>query len=184
MRSALLLSCLLVVLTACSEMPKVTPADRHYLFFAADIDQFPIAQYRHRTTPEQLPYFFLKGYTEQHGYMSWYGTILIGGDGREVKYLCLVNVMPKATDAQGYFGRLTPEPSPTRYGMEETVDPGLYQADEVYLYRDDTYFHLIVRSSRVVYAIVVQGAHVEERQVRSGLRSKILYLTVHPSSIR
>ncbi len=173
---------LLLLLAACRQMPQVTPADASYLLLASDIEQFPMEQYRHMMTAGSMPYLFLKGYSEGSGSTSWYGTILVARDGTEVRYLCMVNVLPAAGQAGDLFGRLTPEPSPTSFGTEEKIDPRVYGADAVYLYRDDAYFHLIVRTSRIVYAVVVEGAHVEERQVRNVLKRKIAYLQEHPDA--
>ncbi len=184
MRSSVLFPLLLAVLTACSDMQHVTSADQQYLLFASEIDQFHIENYRHKLTPQELPYIFLKRYTEEYGFVGWYGAILRGHDGREVKYLCLVNVLPTVGEARDLFGRMTPESSPSELGMEETVDPRRYQADEAYLYRASSYFHLIIRSSRIVYTVVVDGARVEEYQVRNGLLKKIAYLEGHQNSMR
>ena len=177
--------CLLVVITACSEVPKVTPADRQYLFFLREINQFPIKNYQQMMAWDHLPYIFLKIYTEQSGFRGLYGTILTSPQGTKVKYLCLVNIAPTIEQARDLFSGMTPEPSPREFGREETIDPRLYHADEAYLYADDTsYFHLVLQSSRVVYTVVLDGATVEEKQVRNGLRHKLAYIQHHMDAIR
>ncbi len=174
---------LLVILTACSTMP-VTPADRRFIFFPAEIENFPVENYRHKMTPEHVPYIFFKIDTEEFGFRGLYGSILISPDSSEVKYLCIVNILPAVEQARSLFSRITPEPFPSDFGMEETIDPKLYQADDVYLYRDDRYFHMVLLSSRIVYSVYLEGASVKEPQVRKGLRQKMEYLKGHLNSIR
>jgi hypothetical protein len=176
---------LLVVITACSKLPQITPADRQYIFAPVDIDHFPIKNYRHELTWSHTPYIFFKTYTEQFGFRGLFGTILLGPQGDKVKYLCLVNIFPTNEQARDVFVRMTPEPSPRVFGMEETIDPRLYHADEAYLYTDDTsYFHLILQASRVVYTIVLEGAPTKESQVRNGLVHKLAYIQHHLNTMR
>ncbi len=177
------LQILLVILTGCSTM-HVTPADRMFIFFPAEIENFPIENYRHKMTPEHIPYIFFKMDTEEFGFRGLYGSILISPDGSEVKYLCIVNILPAVEQARSLFSRITPEPFPSDFGMEETIDPKLYQADDAYLYRDDRYFHLVLLSSRIIYSISLDGASVKEPQVRKVLRQKMEYLKDHLNSIR
>ncbi len=183
MRFSVLLPILLVILAACSGREQITSADRRYLFFASEIEHFHIEKYQRKMTPGHLPYIYIKTYTEQYGFRGLYGTILLNPDGGKVKYLCLVNILPTSDQAHELFSRMADEPSPTDFGREETVDPHLYQADESYLYQDDTYFHMVLRSSRVVYTILLDGVMVKETQVRSGLRQKMAYLTHHLNAI-
>ncbi len=103
----------------------------------------------------------------------------MGSDGGEVKYLCLVNILPSTEQARELFIQMNFEPTPSEFGSEETVAPSLYRADEIYLYRADTQFHMVIRSSRIVYTIFLDGADVEEPQVRHGLEQKIAYLNDH-----
>ncbi len=184
MRHFILLTGLLAILAACSGTDKISSGDLKYFFFAADIEHFPIETYQHKKTPEQIPYILFKSYTTQAGFRGVYGTILVRSDGGEVKYLCLVNIMPTAGQARGLFDGMTPEPTPTAFGDEEAVDPKAYRADDTYLYRDNSYFHLIILSSRVVYTILLEGANVEEPQVRNVLRQKLAYVEHHLDSIR
>ncbi len=181
---SVLLACIVVIMTACSETGRLTSAERKYLFFAANIEQLHMGKYRHKETPEQVSYIFFKTYTEQFGFRSLYGTILVSPEGGEVKYLCLINILPTAGQARDLFEQMTPEPSPTYFGEEEAVDRRVYRADEAYLYRDDTYFHMILRSSRLVYTIMFEGANVEEEQVRKELRRKLAYLERNLDAIR
>ena len=176
MRPSFILPWLLVLLTACPEMDQITSADRRYILFATDIEHFHIEKYRHEETREHIPYIFFKAYTEQFGFQGLYGTILISPEGGKVKYLCLVNILPTVEQARQLFLRMSAEPSLSDFGSEEPVAPPLYQADEIYLYDDDTYFHMVLRSARVVYTILLDGTKVEEMQVRSGLKQKIDYL--------
>ncbi len=184
MRQSFLLTCFIILLAACSETEHITSGDQKYIFFAADIEHFPIEAYQHKKTPEQMPYILFKSYTRQSGFRGLYGTILVRPDGGEVKYLCLVNILPTVGQARGLFDRMTPEPSPTIFGEEEAVDPAHYHADEAFLYRDDSYFHLVLLSNRVVYTILLEGAHVEERQVKNALRKKLDYVKHHADTIR
>ncbi len=174
----------LLMLAACSSSQQVTPADRLYLFSPGEIDHFPLERYRNELTAEQMPYIFVKTYTEQSGYRGLYGTILIDPAGAEVKYLCLVNILPTVEQARNLFDGMTPEPFPTDFGAEEEIASRLYRADEAYLYRDDMYFHLVLRSSRIVYSILLEGAAVAEPQVRNNLGQKIDYLNRHLDTIR
>ncbi len=178
----LLLTWLLVLPAACSVPEHLTAADRKYLFFVSEIEHFPIEQYQHRMTPQQVPYIFFKS-SSGKGFKGLYGTILVNSDGREVRYLCLVNILPTAEGARALFERMIPEPSPTDFGAEEDVDPGAYHAESAYLYRDDTYFHLILRSARIVYTIMIEGATVQEDQVRRELRRKLGYLEQNIDSV-
>src|SRR5208337_1398854 len=185
MLSRALFLCLLVLIPACSEETIITPAEMQYIFPPAEIEHFPIKGFRHLTTPDHVPYIFFKSYAKQSGFRGLFGTILIGPQGEKVKYLCLVNILPTIGQAQNLFSRIIPEPSPRDFGLEETLDPGLYDADDAYLYADDTsYFHLVLRSSRVVYTIVLDGATVNEPQVRNGLRHKLAYIQDHLNAIR
>ncbi len=185
MRLKALLLGLLILVSACSEATKVTPAERQYIFVPAEIARFPITLFRHLKTPGHMPYIFFKTFTEQSGFRGLFGTILIGPQGNKVKYLCLVNILPTIGQAQDLFSRMTSEPRPLDFGREEVIDPGVYHSDEAYLYGDDvSYFHLVLRSSRVVYAIYLDGAKVEEPDVRNGLRRKLAYLHNHLNSIR
>jgi len=177
--------CVLMLISACSQTTKITPAERQYIFAPAEIEHFPIKNFRHLTTPEKAPYVFFKIFTEQAGFRGLFGTILIGHQGNKVNYLCLVNILPTVGQAQDLFSRMTPEPFPRDFGKEVTIDPGVYRADEVYLYADDlSYFHLVLRSSRVVYTIFLDGAKVEEVDVRNGLRHKLAYIHSHLNTIR
>jgi hypothetical protein len=164
-------------------MDRVTSADGKYLFFPKEIEHFHAEKYRHKMTPDHLPYIFFKISTKQFGFRGLYGTILMSPDEKEVKYLCIVNVLPSLEQARKLFIRMNFEPSPSDFGIEETVDPGLYRADEIYLYRDDTQFHMVIRSSRIVYTIFLEGTDVEEPQVRHGLEQKIAYLKDHLNAI-
>jgi len=185
MRRAALLLFLLVTVAACSDVTKLTPEDRKYLFVPEDIEQFPIGRFRQKTAWDHVPYVFLKKYSEQAGFGAMYGTVLVSEGGSEVRYLCLVYIPATIDQARDLFGQMTPEPQPRDFGREEMIDPGLYRADDSYLYRDDTsYFHLILRSSRVVYTVLLDGARVEERQVRNGLRLKLAYLQSHLNAMR
>ena len=185
MRSRDFLLCLLVIITACSEVKEITPAERQYFFFPSEIEHFPIGMYRHEVAWDHVPYIFLKKYTEQLGLSGLYGTILVSPGGAKVKYLCLVNISSTIEQARELFDRMIPEPFPRYFGKEETIDPGLYHADDTYLYADDTsYFHLILRSSRVVYTVLLDGAKVEEPQVRNGLRHKLAYIQQNMNTIR
>ncbi len=175
---------LVFLAAACSGGHEVTSADRKYLFVPAEIVSFPIDRYWHKMTPEGVPYIFLKIDTTQFGFSGVYGTIMVGSQGREVKYLCLVNIPPTLGQAREYFKQMIPESSPRIFGEEETVDPALYKVDETYLYRADDYFYLILRSSRVVYAVLLDGTGVKEPQVRYGLRQKIAYLKDHLNAIQ
>lgn len=185
MLSRVLFLCLLVLNSACSEKTLITPAEKQFIFAPVDIEHFPIKGFQHLQTPDHVPYIFFKNYTEQTGFRGLFGKILIGPQGEKVKYLCLVNIMPTIGQAQDLFFRMIPEPSPRVFGLEETLDPRLYDADDAYLYADDiSYFHLVLRSSRVVYTIVLDGATVKEPQVRSGLRHKLAYIQDHLNTIR
>ena len=185
MRSRVFLLCLLFMITACSQVTEITPAERQYLFFPSEIEHFPIENYRQEAAWDHVPYIFFKKYTEQLGLRGLYGTILINPGGVKVKYLCLVNIPATIEQARDLFARMIPEPFPRYFGREETIDPGLYHADEAYLYVDDTsYFHLILRSSRVVYTILLDGAKVVEPQVRNGIRHKLAYIQQHMNAIR
>jgi hypothetical protein len=185
MKLRVLLLCLIVLITACSEAKKITPAERQYILAPAEIEHFPINSYRYKMTPEQVPYILFKNYTEQVGFRGLFGTILISPQGENVRYLCLVNILPTMGQAHDLFSRMIPEPSPRDFGREETIEPGLYQADDAYLYTNDlSYFHLIIRSSRVVYTILLDGARIEEPQVRNGLKQKIAYIQHHLNAIR
>ncbi len=150
-----------------------------YLLSPADIEHFPIGKYRHKMTPDHVPYIFFKTYNENIGFRGLYGTILISPDGSEVKYLCIMDILPTIDQARDLFSRMTPEPFPRDFGMEETINPRIYHADNAYLYRDDAYFHLVLQSSRVVYSVLIDGLKVEETQVRKGLRRKMDYLENH-----
>ncbi len=175
----------LSLVSACSEATTVTPAERQYIFVPAEIAHFPITLFHHLKTPEQVPYIFFKEFTEQAGFRGLFGTILIGSKGNKVDYLCLINIFPTNAQAQDLFSRMTSEPSPRNFGKETTIDPGVYHADEVYLYKDDlSYFHLVLRTSRVVYTIFLDGAKVEEPDVRNGLRQKLTYIHDHLNTIR
>lgn len=166
-------------------MEEITSADKEFIFIPAEIRNFPIERYRHKTTPEHVPYILFKTYSEQFGFRGLYGTILIGPDGAEIKYLCLVNIMETIDQARGLYSRMIPEPSPRDFGEEKAIEPALYHADEVYLYTDDiSYFHLILRSSRIVYTIVLDGVKVEEPEVRNGLKRKLAYIRYHVNAIR
>jgi hypothetical protein len=186
MRLRVILLYLLVMTTACSEVKEITPAERQYLFFPGEIEHFPIENYRFQKTAwDHVPYIFFKKYTDTFGLTGIYGTILISPSGAKVKYLCLVNIPSTIEQARDLFALMIAEPSPRDFGREETIDPGLYRADEAYLYRDNlSYFHLILRSSRIVYAILLDGARVEEPQVRNGLRHKLAYIQKHVNAIR
>ncbi len=176
---------MLILVSACSEATKVTPAERQYIFVPAEIAHFPIMSFHHLTTPDHVPYIFYKMFTEQSGFRGLFGTILIGQQGNKVNYLCLVNILPTTGQAQDLFSRMTSEPSPRDFGRETTINPGVYHADEVYLYADDlSYFHLVLRSSRVVYTIFLDGAKVEELDVRNGLMRKLAYIHNHLNTIR
>ncbi|HXY54378.1 MAG TPA: hypothetical protein VEM40_06885 [Nitrospirota bacterium] len=166
----------LIILTACSKMDEVTSADREYLFLPEEIKQFHTEKYQHKMTPNHVPYIFFKMSSEKVGFRGLYGTILMSPDGGEVKYLCLVNILSSTEQASELFKRMNFEPSPSVFGSEETVAPGLYRADEIYLYRDNTQFHMVIRSSRIVYTIYLDGVDVDEPQVRHGLETKIAYL--------
>ncbi len=175
----------LILVSACSEATTVTPAERQYIFVPAEIAHFPIKIFQHLTTPGNMPYVFFKTSTEQSGFRGLFGTILIGPQGNKVKYLCLVNILPTTGQAKDLFSRMTPEQFPRDFGKEETIDPGVYHADEAYLYADDlSYFHLVLRSSRVVYTILLDGASVGEQDVRDGLRNKLAYIHNHLSVIQ
>jgi len=52
MRLQVFLMCILVVITACSEVPKVTPADQQYLFFPEEIKRFPVKNYQQMMAPD------------------------------------------------------------------------------------------------------------------------------------
>ncbi len=177
--------CLLMILTisACSGVKEITPADGKYLFVPAEIASFPIDRYWHKLTAEGVPYLFLKTDTRQFGFTGVYGTILVGTGGAEVKYLCIVNIPPMISQAQKIFQEMIPEYSPRVFGAEEAVDPALYEVDEAYLYRADDYFYLILRSSRIVYAVLLDGTSVKDAQVRDGLTRKIVYLKQHVNTI-
>ncbi len=175
----------LILMTACSQTTQITPAERQYIFAPAEIEHFPIKNFRHLTTPDRVPYVFFKMFTEQTGFRGLFGTILIGKQGNKVTYLCLVNILPTIGQAQDLFSRMTPEPFPREFGREERIDPGVYHADEAYLYGDDvSYFHLVLRSSRIVYTIVLDGAKVGEQDVRNGLKHKLAYIHSHLNAIR
>ena len=185
MRLAACLLCFLVVITACSKVTEITPADKQYLLVPAEIEHFPIERYRQKAAWDQVSYIFFKTYAEQFGFWGLYGTILISPGGGEVKYLCLVNIPTTIDQARDLSARLMQELSPRDFGKEETLDPGLYRVDEVYLYTDNTsYFHLVLRSSRIVYSILLDGARLEEPQVREGLRNKLVYLQQHVNMMR
>ncbi len=173
------------MITACSKVEEITPVDKQVIFIPAEISHFHIEKYRHKKTPEHVPYILFKSYTEQFGFRGLYGTILIDTYGTEVKYLCLVNIMTTIDQARSLFSRMTPEPSPRDFGEEKAITPVLYGADEVYLYTDDmSYFHMVLRSSRIVYSIVLDGAKVEEPQVRYGLKRKLAYIQDNVNAIR
>ncbi len=157
----------------------ITSADRMYLLSPAEIEHFPIEKYRHKITPEHVPYIFFKTYNETSGFRGLYGTILISPGGSEVKYLCITNILPSIDQARDLFNHMTPDPFPRDFGLEVTVNPKIYHADNAYLYKDDTYFHLVLQSSRVVYSVLIDGAAVEETQVRKELREKMDYLMNH-----
>ncbi len=185
MRLRVALLCMLALISACSRPAQMTPAERQYIFIPAEIAHFPIKLFHHLKTPEQVPYIFFKEFTEQAGFRGLFGTILIGSQGNKVDYLCLINIFPTIAQARDLFSRMTPEPSPRDFGKETTIDPGVYHADEVYLYKDDlSYFHLVLRTSRVVYTIFLDGAKVEEPDVRNGLRQKLTYIHDHLNTIR
>lgn len=185
MRLRILLLCVLTVVSACSQATQITPAERQYIFAPAEIEHFPIKNFRNLMTPDSAPYIFFKKFTEQSGFRGLFGTILIGHQGNKINYLCLVNILPTIGQAQDLFSRMTPEPFPRDFGRETTINPGVYHADEVYLYADDmSYFHLVLRSSRVVYTIFLDGAKVEELDVRNGLRHKLAYIHNHLNTIR
>ncbi len=157
----------------------ITSADRMYLLSPAEIEHFPIEKYQHKMTPEHVPYIFFKTYNETTGFRGLYGTILISPGGSEVKYLCITNILPSIDQARDLFNHMTPDPFPRDFGLEVTVNPKIYHADNAYLYKDDTYFHLVLQSSRVVYSVLIDGAAVEETQVRKELREKMDYLMNH-----
>ncbi len=185
MRLRILLFCVLTVVSACTPAAKLTPAERQYIFAPAEIDHFPIMNFRHLMTPGHVPYIFFKGFTEQAGFRVLFGTILIGRQGNKVDYLCLINISPTIGQAQDLFSRMTSEQFPRDFGKETAIDPGVYHADDVYLYGDNmSYFHLVLRTSRVVYTIFLDGAKVEEPDVRNGLRHKLAYIHDHLSTIR
>jgi hypothetical protein len=185
MRPAALLLFLLVITTACSDVTKLASADRKFLFFPDEIEHFPIGHFQQKTAWDHVSYVFLKKYSEQLGFGGMYGTILMSPGGAEVQYLCLVYIPPTTDEARDLFRQMIPEPMPRDFGREETIDPGLYQADDAYLYTDDTsYFHLVLLSSRVVYTVLLDGARVQERQVRNGLRLKLAYLEAHLNEMR
>jgi hypothetical protein len=180
MRSRFSLLCLMVMIISCSEIPELTPADRQYLFLPGEIEHFPIKNYQQMTSRDHRSYIFFKEYNEQLGFRGIYGTIMTNRGGAKVKYLCIVNIPSTTDQAREILGQMIPEPSPRNFGREEKIDPGLYGADEAYLYSDDiSYFHLVLRSSRVIYTILIDGARVEEPQVRNGLRRKLAYIQQH-----
>jgi len=173
------------MITGCPEVTEITPAERQYLFFPGEIEYFPIENYRQEVAWDHVHYIFFKKYTEQFGLRGLYGTILISPEGAKVKYLCLVNISSTIEQARNLFARMIPEPSPRLFGREETIDPSLYHADDAYLYADDSsYFHMILRSSRIVYTVLLDGAKVAEPQVRNGLRHKLAYIQQHLNVIR
>ncbi|HTG02354.1 MAG TPA: hypothetical protein VK654_17360 [Nitrospirota bacterium] len=176
MKSLYIVFWFVVLLAACSKMEEITSADRKYLFFTSDINQFHVDTYEHKLTPQRLPYIFFKSYTQELGLRAVYGTILTSPDGGEIRLLCMVNILPTAELASELFERMTPEPLPTAFGREEPVRPLSYHADDAYLYHDSKYFHIILISSRIVYSVAIDGAHIEETQVGAGLRKKIDYL--------
>jgi hypothetical protein len=185
MRMKILLLFFPGLMTACSGVEEITPAARQYIFTPQEIEHFPIKNYWHKMAWDHVSYVFFKTYNEQFGFRGLYGTILISPAGAEVKYLCLVNIPSTIEQARDLFSRMVPEPSPRDFGREEAIAPGLYQADDAYLYTDDTsYFHLVLRSSRVVYTVLLDGAGVKELQVRNGLRHKLAYLQHHLNAIR
>ena len=181
MRRWIIVLLLPVMLAACSQTQHLTSADRRYFFFAEEIENFHIEKYRYEVTPEQIPYIFFKSSSEQSGFRGVYGTILTSPERGKVKYLCLVNILPTTEQARELFLRMSAETSPAERGDEEIVFPFLYQSDEIYLFKGDTHFHMVLRSSRVVYVIVIDGVGVEEKQVRPGLRQKMAYLLNHLS---
>ncbi len=185
MRLRVFLLGVLFLITACSQTSLITPAERQYIFAPAEIEHFPINNFHHLTTPEQVPYIFFKMFTERTGFRGLFGTILIGQQGNKVTYLCLVNILPTIGQAKDLFSRMTPEPLPRDFGREEAIDPAVYHADEAYLYADDvSYFHLVLRSSRVVYTILLDGAKVGEQDVRNGLKHKLAYIHNHMNAMR
>jgi hypothetical protein len=181
----LLLVFFLGVIAACSGVEQITPAESRYIFTPQEIERFPIKNYWHKMAWDHVSYVFFKTYNEQFGFRGLYGTILISPGGEEIKYLCLVNIPSTIEQARDLFNRMIPEPSPRDFGREETIAPDLYHADAAYLYTDDTsYFHLVLRSSRVVYTVLLDGAGVTELQVRNGLRQKLAYIQHHLNAIR
>jgi len=183
MRRVVLVLCLSMMFAACSKTEQMTSADRKYFFFVDEIENFNIEIYRHELTPDHIPYILFKSFTEQTGFRGLYGTILINPAGKKVKYLCLVNILPTTEQARALYGRMSAEPSPLDIGDEEILSPLLYQTDEVYLFKGASRFHMVLRSSRVVYTILIDGVGVEETQVRSGLSQKMAYLKNHLNTI-
>ena len=171
--------CLTILIAACSETERITSTDRKFFFFADEIENFHIEKYRHELTPDHIPYILFKTFTEQTGFRGLYGTILIDSAGEKVKYLCLVNILPTVEQARALYDRMSAEPSHLEIGNEETLSPRLYQTDDVYLFKGDVYFHMVLRSSRVVYTVLIDGVGVEETQVRAGLSRKVAFLQNH-----
>jgi len=183
MRRWIIALCLPILFAACAKTEQMTSADRRYFFFADEIENFHIEKYRHELTPDHIPYIFFKSFTEQSGFRGVYGTILIDPEGEKIKYLCLINILPTTDQARVLFDRMSGEPSPLIIGDEETLSPRLYQTDEIYFFKGTTHFHMVLRSSRIVYTILLDGVGVDELQVRPGLSQKIAYLKNHLNTV-
>jgi hypothetical protein len=185
MRTRIILLCLLGLITACSEVREMIPEDRHYLFLPEDIASYPFRNYQVKKAWGDVAYVLFTKYTEHDGFTGLYGTILVSPGGKKVDFLCIVNIESTVERAAELYEGMVPEHSPREFGWEATIDPSVYLAEDAYLYASDTgYFHLVLRSARVVYSILLDGANVDEPQVRENLKRKLDYIRQNVNSIR
>lgn len=181
----ILLPSFLCLITACSDVREMTPADRQYVFLPQEIQPFPFKNYQPRKAWDDVSYIFFTKYTERDGFTAVYAAILADPAGKQISFLCSVNIERTALRGKQLYAGMVPEHSPRQFGRQVPIDPAFYRAEQAYLYVADTgYFHLVLQSSRIVYSIVLEGASVDERQVRRNLLRKLDYIRENVNLIR
>jgi hypothetical protein len=172
-KKIIIMLCFVTVFFACSKPSDVTRADREYLFLPQDVNTLDLDKYHFKIFRNGKDHIFYTRRDELNEFTGSYRCTLIDSKKNEIDFMSSVNVQSSDERAKDLFDSLTKMASAAGDGLVIKMDPRLYKADDVFLMMLEDRYYMVIRKSRLVYTVDIDGMSVPEGQVRTSLLRKM-----------
>lgn len=162
----------IMIAISCAKEAELTTADQAYLFMPDDLQQFDLAAYRFKIYKNGKQYVFLQSRSRLNGLTSGYRATLISKEVPEIIFTTQVNVQSSVGRAKELFEGSKKISSMVGKEYVISLDAKTYQADDLFLLNSKNQYYMVLRKSKLVYSLNIEGTALSEQQVRIGLQKK------------